>query len=179
MHNNPTQQDNPVMVVGGTDARLRAPGSEVRYSPMGDKIDAYDIAVTGARLGDTALPVPANAMAHVDTGTSFCYVPQAMFDAFKAALQAPEYCEALPGVCPTLMDPTSLFTEGAGFPYTHTDVRDKFPVLSFTAPGNVTLQLRGNDYLMAAREIDAQSAYYVMVLNATDDKAFFFGQVGG
>jgi hypothetical protein len=77
------------MVVGGTDTRLRAPGSEVSYSPIvGDKGDAYDIAIDGARLGEASLPVPAGAVAHVDTGTSFCYVPQAVFDAFKAELQS-------------------------------------------------------------------------------------------
>lgn len=79
------------MVVGGTDARLRAPGTQVVYTPMGDKLDSYDIHVEGAKLGDAPLPVPAGALAHVDTGTSFCYVPQKVFDAFKAALQT-EQC---------------------------------------------------------------------------------------
>lgn len=50
-------------------------------------------------------------------------------------------------------------------------------MLSFTSPDNVTLSMRGDDYMLAAKPIDAQSAYYVMVLNATDDNAFFFGQV--
>lgn len=50
-------------------------------------------------------------------------------------------------------------------------------MLSFTSPNDVTLSMRGDDYMLAAKPIDAQSAYYVMVLNATDDNAFFFGQV--
>lgn len=75
------------MVVGGTDARLRAPGTEVTYTPMGPKPDSYDIRVTGASLGEVPLPVPEGALAHVDTGTSFCYVPQGVFDAFRKAMQ--------------------------------------------------------------------------------------------
>lgn len=77
------------MVVGGTDSRLRAPGSEVMYTPMGDTAGAYDITIDGVRLGEQVLlPMPAaGAIAHVDTGTSFCYVPQAVFAAFKAAMQ--------------------------------------------------------------------------------------------
>ena len=43
-------------------------------------------------------------------------------------------------------------------------------------PGGGQVVLRGQDYMMLAKPIDETTAYYVMVLNATEDGSFFFGQ---
>ena len=66
-------------MLGGGDARLRA--GPVLYAPMKGRNDTYTVGIDSATLGDALLPVPTNATAFIDTGTSLAYLPKEFFEA--------------------------------------------------------------------------------------------------
>ena len=72
-------QDRPLVVLGGTDERLRA--GPVKYVPMKGRNDTYAVGIQAATIGDAPLPVPVNATAFIDTGTSLAYLPSEFFKA--------------------------------------------------------------------------------------------------
>lgn len=78
---------------------------------MKGRNDTYTVGVASATLGDIPLPLPENATAWVDTGTSLAYLPEAFVRSFQQALATPTFCEelGLPHVCPTEEDPHTIF----------------------------------------------------------------------
>lgn len=179
-------QNEPVLVLGGVDDRLH--DGPVTYAPIMGRPNRYDVAINNATLGGgTALPVPRGVTATIDTGSNFCHVPPTTHDAFKAALQTPALCDALPGVCPEArLENSTIFDDGVGFRYTPAELA-RFPPLRLQVHGHdgagkdapLVLEF-GPEHYMVKLEDEGVSEeggeMYLLALHPSSDGNFLIGQ---